>query len=137
MSVPSPMRPISTVDRPFGLPMSEDDIQRAVFRHFRDRAAPGVFAFHPKNGGAHQRSRAQNGINAGLGVVSGVPDIIAIKAGHVYALELKADHGKPSTKQIETMQQMQAAGATVALATGLDAAIRKLEEWELVKGTAA
>jgi len=137
VTITSPMQPIDTSDRPFGLPMSEDGIQRAVFRHLRHRAAPGVFAFHPKNGGAHQRSRAQNGINAGLGVVSGVPDIIAIKAGHVFALELKADGGQPSAKQIETMQQMQAAGATVALATGLDAAIRKLEEWELVKGTAA
>jgi len=29
----------------------EAEIQRCVFRHFRTRSAPGVFAFHPANGG--------------------------------------------------------------------------------------
>jgi hypothetical protein len=29
----------------------EAQIQRAVFQHFRARGAPGVFAFHPANGG--------------------------------------------------------------------------------------
>ncbi len=115
--------------------MREDQIQRTIFQHLRQRPAPGVFAFHPKNGGVHQRGRAR-GINAGLGVVSGVPDIIAIKQGSVYALELKADDGKPTAGQISTMQAMQDAGATVALATGLDAAIRKIEEWGLVTGRA-
>jgi hypothetical protein len=113
----------------------EDQIQRTVFQHLRQRPAPGVFAFHPKNGGIHQRGR-RRGINAGLGVVSGVPDIIAIKQGSVYALELKADDGKPSAAQIATLQAMQAAGVTVALATGLNAAIRKIEEWGLVRGGA-
>lgn len=122
--------------------MREDDIQRAVFKHLKQRAAPGVFAFHPKNGGVHQRGR-RRGINAGLGVVSGVPDVIAVKAelaggllrGQVYALELKTESGKVSEEQVATMQAMQRAGAIVACAYGLDEAIGKLEEWRLLKGT--
>jgi hypothetical protein len=31
--------------------MREAAIQQAVFAHLRMRAAPGVFAFHPANGG--------------------------------------------------------------------------------------
>jgi hypothetical protein len=116
--------------------MTENEIQRAVFDNFRQRSAPGVFAFHPKNGGIHQRGR-RRGINAGLGVVSGVPDVIAIKAGQTYALELKTEFGTISEAQVRTMQIMQAAGATVALAAGLDDALAKLEGWGLLRGSAA
>jgi hypothetical protein len=66
-----------------------------------------------------------------------VPDIIAIRAGHTYGLELKADGGRPSPKQIEAMAAMEAAGATVALAVGLDAALSQLETWGLLKGRAS
>lgn len=124
------------VDRPFSHPLTENEIQRAVFRNLKDRGAPGVFAFHPKNGGLHQRGKA-SAINAVLGVVPGVPDVVAIKNGQTYALELKADGGIVSKKQVETMQAMQAAGATVALTNGLDAALSKLEEWGLLVGRAA
>jgi hypothetical protein len=63
----------------------EDQIQRAVFEHFALRAAPGVFAFHPPNGG--WRSRVEAAIFKGLGACAGVPDVIAIKGGHTFALE--------------------------------------------------
>jgi hypothetical protein len=62
--------------------------------------------------------------------------VIAVKAGQMYALELKTEAGYPSAKQVETMQAMQAAGAIVALASGLTAAIRRLEEWGLLIGEA-
>ena len=113
----------------------EDAIQRAVFQHLRQRRAPGVFAFHVPNGG--KRKPIEAAILKGLGVTAGVPDVIAIKDGHTFALELKAPDGKPTPKQVEVMQQMQAAGATVALATGLDAAIRIIEQWELVRGVSS
>lgn len=124
--------------------MREDDIQRAVFQHLRQRGAPGVFAFHPKNGGVHQRGR-RRGINAGLGVVSGVPDVILIKRcddsmgpfGKVYALELKADGGKPSPVQLETIEAMKRAGAVAGITVGLDAALHWLEGHGLLQGRAA
>ena len=66
----------------------EQQIQRAVFAHFCARSAPGVFAFHPANGGYRRPIEAK--ILQGLGVTSGVPDVIAVKDGRIYALELKA-----------------------------------------------
>lgn len=116
--------------------MNENEIQRAVFKHLNTRAAPGVFAFHPKNGGIHQRGR-RRGINSGLGVVSGVPDVIAIKNGQTYGLELKTDAGRISAEQVATLQKMQEAGAVVALKNGLDAALTWLEEQGLLVGRVA
>jgi hypothetical protein len=113
----------------------EDQIQRAVFQHFRARKTPGTFAFHVPNGG--KRRRIEASIMKGLGVAAGVPDIIAIHGGHTFTLELKADGGHPTAKQIETMAEMEKAGATVTLAKGLDAAIAQLEAWGLLIGHAS
>lgn len=111
----------------------EQAIQRAVFDHLRHRPAGRVFAFHPPNGG--KRSKIEAAIMKGLGVVAGVPDVIAIRDGRVYALELKAAHGRVSAKQFETRIAMEAAGAQVAVAVGLDAAVAQLERWGLLRGS--
>lgn len=116
--------------------MNENAIQRAVFDHLRTRGAPGVFAFHPKNGGIHQRGR-RRGINAGLGVVSGVPDVIAVHDGRIYALELKAENGRASEEQLEAISRLDQAGAFTAIAYGLDRALACLEAWGLLRGKAA
>jgi hypothetical protein len=113
----------------------EDAIQRAIFQHLKARKAPGTFAFHVPNGG--KRKPIEAAIMKGLGVTAGVPDVIAIRAGHAYGLELKADDGKPTVKQIEALAAMEAAGATVAIVKGLDAAIAQLEGWGLLIGRAA
>jgi hypothetical protein len=76
----------------------EATIQRAVFAHLRARGAPGLFAFHPANGG--YRKPAEAAIMKGLGVVPGVPDIIAIHQGRCYAMELKAEGGRPTETQL-------------------------------------
>jgi hypothetical protein len=113
----------------------EDQIQRAVFQHLRSRKAPGVFAFHVPNGGARKPIEAS--IMKGLGVTAGVPDVIAIRRGQAYALELKADGGKVSTQQKQALEQMEQAGAMTAVAFGLDAALRWLESNGLLIGRAA
>src|SRR5437763_9161876 len=96
----------------------EAAIQRCVFQHLRARGAPGVFAFHPANGG--YRKPIEAAILKGMGLVAGVPDVIAIHQGRTYALELKAAGGKATPKQVEAIAAMQAAGAIAAIATGLD-----------------
>ena len=58
--------------------------------------------------------------------------MVAIKDGQAYALELKIDGKAASPKQIETMLAMQNAGAVVACAAGLNAALAKLEDWGLI-----
>ena len=113
----------------------EQQIQRAVFAHFRARSAPGVFAFHPANGGYRRPIEAK--ILQGLGVTSGVPDIIAIKDGRTYALELKAEVGRLTEAQEHVLIKLREAGATATHAHGLDQAVRILESWGLLRGRSA
>jgi hypothetical protein len=113
----------------------EAQIQRAVFQHFRARGAPGDFVFHPANGG--YRKPAEAAILKGLGVVSGVPDIIAIKDGRTYALELKASGGRPTESQLAIISKMEAAGAFCCIAEGLDRSLTVLETWGLLRGVAS
>jgi len=91
-----------------------------------------VFAFHPANGG--YRTPIEAAMLKGMGVVAGVPDVIAIHQGRVYGLELKAQGGRATPKQVATLATMQAAGATTAIAEGLDAALRWLEAHGLLRG---
>jgi hypothetical protein len=112
----------------------EQELQRAVFAHFDFRSAPNTFAFHPFNGG--RRSPIEAAIYTKLGVRPGVPDVIAIQDGHAFALELKAERGRLSQSQVETMRLLQDAGTVVGVANGIDEAIALLEFWGLLRGTA-
>jgi hypothetical protein len=56
----------------------------------------------------------------GQGVMPGVPDVIAIKDGAAFCLELKSERGRLSPAQTECHQLLLAAGATVTTALGLD-----------------
>lgn len=106
-----------------------------MFQHLAVRPAPGVFAFHVPNGGA--RSKVEAASMKGLGVVSGVPDLVLIRDGAVFGLELKAPNGRLSPAQVATQEAMRAAGASVAVAAGLDSALAQLESWGLLRGNAA
>jgi hypothetical protein len=112
----------------------EAAIQRAVIAHLRQRPAPGVFAFAVPNGG--YRKPIEAAILKGLGVIAGVPDIIAIHEGRVYCLELKAEGGRPSANQLAAIAAMERAGAYCAIAEGLDRAIACLEGWGILRGRA-
>ena len=114
----------------------ERAIQKAVFDHFRERAAPGVFAFHPINGGVHQIGK-RRGINSGQGVVSGVPDVVILRAGTCYMLELKKLGGKLSAIQIACHEKLKTAGVIVHTAYGLSDALAWLEQYSFLKGKAA
>lgn len=112
--------------------LSENEIQRAVFMHLRTRGAPDVFAFHPANGGF--RKPIEAAILKGLGVKSGVPDIIIIKAGKTYAIELKTAKGVVSDNQKKAIAAMRQAGAETHIAYGLEPAINWLESHEILRG---
>jgi hypothetical protein len=112
--------------------LPEGGIQRAVFQHLRARAASGVFAFHVPNGGYRKPTEAA--ILKGLGVIAGVPDVIAIHQGRVFGLELKAERGRPTETQLATIAAMEAAGAYCCIVEGLDRALAVLEGWGLLRG---
>ena len=116
-------------------PVSEQALQRAVVAHLRVRGAPDSFSFHVANGGFRRPTEAA--ILKSMGVRAGVPDLICIYRGGVFALELKAEGGKLSDRQREVIELMQRAGATVAVAHGLDAAIQQLETWGVLRGRAS
>jgi hypothetical protein len=111
----------------------EQAIQRAVLEHLRRRGVPDIFVFHPANGGA--RSPIEAAIFRSLGVVAGTPDLIIIRGGVTHALELKAAGGKLTPAQIDCHEAMRRAGATVAVAHGVDQAIDFLEQHNLLKRT--
>ena len=111
---------------------SEQQIQKRVFDHLAWRARAGVFAFHVPNGG--YRKPIEAAIMKGLGVKAGVPDVVAIHKGRCYALELKAEGGRPTPKQLEAIAAMEAAGAYCCIAEGLDRALAVLEQWGLLRG---
>jgi hypothetical protein len=112
----------------------EDEIQRAIFQHLAARGAPNCFAFHPANGG--KRGPIEAAILRGLGVRAGVPDVIAIHEGRVYALELKVSGGRLTEAQLDAIAAMEAAGASCCIAEGLDRALAVLEGWGLLRGRA-
>jgi hypothetical protein len=105
-----------------------------VFQNIRVRGASGVFAFHPRNGSYDQRHLA--GINNGLGVVSGVPDVIIVRQGRCYGLELKTETGRLSLEQARVLEEMRACGVDTGVAHGLDDALAWLERRGLLRGTA-
>lgn len=110
----------------------EQIIQRAVFQHIRLRGVPGLVAFHVPNGG--KRKPIEAAIFKGLGVRSGVSDIIAVHHGKVFAMELKAEGGRPTENQLEFLADFERAGGFTCIATGIDQAIGTLEQWGLLRG---
>jgi hypothetical protein len=114
--------------------LTEEALQRAVFAHLAARAQPGVFAFHPANGGYRRPVEAAR--LKGLGVRAGVPDVIAIHRGQVYALELKTEHGKATEGQLQAIEEIRAAGGHAQICCGLDCALAVLERWGLLRGRA-
>lgn len=113
----------------------EDQIQRTVIQHLRERGAPGIVFWHTPNGGYRRKSEAA--ILKGLGVRAGVSDIIVIHNGRVFALELKAPEGRPTESQMQFISDLNAAGGFGCTVEGLDRAIKVLETWGLLKGAAS
>jgi len=110
---------------------TEAQIQRAIFQYLDLRGAPDVYAFHPANGG--YRSKVTASILKACGVRAGVPDIVAVKDGKTFALELKTDSGRLSEAQQRAHEALRRAGASVAVAFGLDQALTQLKKWGILR----
>lgn len=109
----------------------EQQIQKAVCEHLAWRARPGVFSFHVPLGG--YRSPIEAAIFKSIGTIAGIPDIILIFEGRCYALELKTENGRLTEVQHVVHERMRAAGATVAVAYGVDQALAQLKRWGLLR----
>jgi hypothetical protein len=113
---------------------AEQDIQKALADHLRLRAHKDVFWFACENGG--YRTAIEAAILKSCGVRVGVPDLILVRDGKTYGLELKAPAGRLSPAQEAAHQEMKAAGAKVAVAVGIDQALEQLEGWGMLRGRA-
>jgi hypothetical protein len=113
----------------------EQEIQKTVVQHLNRRATNGVFFFHVPNGG--KKSPQMGGVHKALGVIAGVPDLIILKGGECFALELKAPNGRVSETQHVARNKMNDAGARTAVAYGLDEALVILECWGVLKRSVA
>ena len=96
------------------------------------RGAPGLVYIHVPNG--EFREPVEAAIFKGLGVRAGVSDLLLWHNAKSYALELKAPGGRTTEVQSQFLSDMQRAGAFADVAVGLDAALRKLESWGLLRG---
>ena len=110
----------------------EQTIHRTIVQHLRTRAVPGCTWWHTPNGG--WRSPVEAAIFKSLGVRAGVADLVLLHDGQFFALELKAPGGRLTESQSAFLDDVEAAGGIVACAEGLDAALRKLERWSLLRG---
>lgn len=110
----------------------EDDLQTNLVTHLQIRGVRGLVFWHTPNGG--RRNKREAGRLKAMGVRPGVSDLILFHEGRLYALELKAPGGRPSDAQIQFMNDIEDAGAIVEMCTGLDAALRTLEAWNLLVG---
>jgi hypothetical protein len=91
--------------------------------------------WHTPNGGYRRAAEAR--VLAGQGVLPGVADICALHRGAFYALEIKTEDGRPTAAQLEFIDRVNAAGGFATVANGIDACLRVLERWQLLRGTAA
>jgi hypothetical protein len=63
-----------------------------------------------------------------------VPDLIAVKDGQTYALEIKTEDGRANSAQMQAIEELRAAGAHAEVCHGLDRALAMLEGWGILKG---
>jgi hypothetical protein len=67
-----------------------------------------------------------------MGLTPGIPDLIILRNGTVYFLELKDEAGKISEKQNIIHAALVRAGYEVATVYNFDQAVNKLKEWGIV-----
>jgi hypothetical protein len=109
----------------------EHSIQVVLIEHLRLRAVPGLWWAAINN---NPRSAIAGALAKAAGCRAGVPDVLFVRAGKTFALELKRPGGKISRAQRTMHAEMRAAGCEVATVVGIDAAVEQLETWKLLQG---
>jgi hypothetical protein len=109
----------------------EQQIHKAVVSHLNTRAESKVFFWHTPNEG--KRGWTNAAALKAMGMTAGVPDLLILKSGRMYALELKAPGGRLTPSQVLVMGRMQDCGAEASVAFSLDEALVTLECWGILK----
>jgi hypothetical protein len=109
----------------------ERALQVALVEHLQWRASPDLWWAHYPSGG--RRSRIAGAILKGMGARAGVPDLLLVSRGRLFAMELKSDRGRLSPVQRETHAAMRKAGVVIGVAGNIDQALDLLGEWGLLQ----
>jgi hypothetical protein len=109
----------------------ERALQCALVEHLQWRAPTDLWWAHYPSGG--RRSRITGAILKSMGARAGVPDLLIVSQGRLFAMELKSDRGKLSPVQRETHVAMRKAGAVIGTAGTIDEALDLLGEWGLLR----
>lgn len=107
-------------------------LQRTLFQHIRLRQQPGWVIWATPNAG--KRSPRYGAELKRQGLTAGVGDINLVGPDGLYhELELKTEKGKLSPAQRERLFALEAAGAIVDVAFGLDDALARLKAWGAIR----
>jgi hypothetical protein len=93
---------------------------------------PDAYCWHVPMGG--RRTAITGALMKSLGARAGMPDIMILMRGKTFGLELKSATGRVSDAQKECHRRLREAGATVAIAGGLDEAVSLLQAWGILPG---
>lgn len=110
---------------------AEDSIHKAVADHLRLRGVIGLLWWHTPNDGKRSYKTASR--LKKMGMLRGVADICALHNGIFYALELKAENGRPTVEQLKFLSDVTEAGGYSCISYGLDRALKVLESWGLIR----
>jgi hypothetical protein len=115
----------------------ESAIQTSLVEYLHLMAQSRGFLFFavPNEG----MGKAQSGAGMGrmmrlrrMGLRSGVADLVIVKDGRAYFLEMKRRLGKQSANQLEFEADAIRAGAEYAVAHSFDEALKILKNWEVL-----
>jgi hypothetical protein len=110
---------------------AEQILQKAVCEHLTVRGHHDLYWWHHPAG--RYRSHIEAAIFKSIGAKAGLPDLFLLRGGRLYGLELKPEGGRLSPTQATAHVLLRQAGATIETAVGIDAAIRQLEAWHLLR----
>jgi hypothetical protein len=113
----------------------EQALQQAVVQHLRMRAEPKVFFWSTPNEG--KRGFVNAAALKAAGMTAGVPDLLILKGGKLYCLELKAPGGRLSPSQRLVGARMEECGAEISVAHSIDEALVTLEYWGILRRSVA
>lgn len=109
----------------------EEQTQRSILRFLAMALPVDALVWHTPNQRG-TRAKWEAALLKGLGVVPGIPDLLCLIDGRLYAFEIKSKSGSVTEAQRLTQGRMVAAGAKVAVVRSVEEAERCLRAWGVI-----
>lgn len=117
---------------------SESDLQKGIVELLSRLAVANRFMFFsiPNEGLGRGRDRKANAIRMnrlkGMGLTPGAADLVIVKSGRAYFIEVKTANGVWQPTQIEFAKWARDCGAPYAVIRSLDETLTALKRWRLI-----